>query len=53
MRIGFYPINDPKKELITSGVFPSMNSAIKIFAQMKNLLPADFLKIYGVKKLKD
>tara|TARA_B100001063_G_C16360462_1_gene355773 strand:- start:232 stop:393 length:162 start_codon:yes stop_codon:yes gene_type:complete len=53
MKIGFYPINDPKKELITSGVFPSMNSAIKIFAQMKNLSPVTFLEIYGVRKLEN
>ena len=53
MKVGFYPINDSKKEIITSGVFPSMNQAIEIFAQMKNLSPEVFLELYGVVKLKD
>ena len=53
MKIGFYPINDPEKEVVTSGVFLNMNQAIEVFAQMKNLKPEIFLKIYGVVKLKD
>jgi hypothetical protein len=53
MKIGFYPINDPRKEIIASGVFPSMNQAIEVFAQMKNLSPITFLEIYGVRKLED
>ena len=53
MKVGFYPINDPKKEIITSGVFSSMNQAVETFAQMKNLPPEVFLKLYGVVKLKD
>lgn len=51
MKIGFYPIKDPRKEIIASGVFPSMNQAIEVFAQMKNLSPTTFLEIYGVKIL--
>ena len=53
MKVGFYPINDPEKEIIASGVFPSMNQAIEVFAQMKNLPPIVFLEIYGVRKLKN
>jgi len=53
MKVGFYPVNDPEKEVITSGVFSSMNQAIEVFAQIKNLSPVDFLSIYAVIKLKD
>ena len=53
MKVGFYPINDPEKEIITSGVFPSMNQAIEVFAQMKNLPPIAFLEIYRVRKLEN
>lgn len=53
MKVGFHPKVDPKKEIIASGVFSSMNQAIEVFAQMKNLPPVDFLSIYAVIKLKD
>ena len=53
MKVGFHSIADSKKEIIASGVFPSMDQAIEVFAQMKNLPPVDFLSIYAVVKLKD
>jgi len=52
MKVGFYPKLDSKKEIIASGVFSSMNQAIEVFAQTKNLSPVDFLSIYAVIKLK-
>ena len=53
MKIGFHSIADSKKEIIASGVFSSMNQAIEVFAQMKNLSPVAFLSIYAVIRLKD
>lgn len=52
MKVGFHSIADSKKEVIASGVFPSMDRAIEVFAQMKNLSPVAFLNIYAVIRLK-
>lgn len=51
MKIGFHSIADSKKEIIASGIFPSMDQAIEVFAQMKNLPPLKFLSIYAVIRL--
>ena len=53
MKIGYYIKDDINQEIIKSGKFPRMIDAINIFAQLKNMNPDEFLKLFAIVKLKD
>lgn len=51
MKIGYHVKNDSSAEIIKSGKFPRMIDAINTFAQLKNMTPDEFLKLFAVIKL--
>lgn len=53
MKIGYHVKNDSSAEIIKSGKFPRMIDAINTFAQLKNMTPDEFLKLFAVVKLED
>ena len=53
MKIGYHIKDDKNGEIIKSGKFPRMIDAINTFAQLKNMTPDEFLKLFAVVKLED
>ena len=48
MRFGFYSKNDPRREVISSGVFQTSHDAACFFAAMKGLNVSTFLDLFNI-----